>query len=70
MSFLADPPPLSTVELQGGPADLPAELRNWPLTQDETKIKVPYYGGYEHFERVDDDAPTVFRWTGRTAVAE
>ncbi|MDM4719700.1 DUF5988 family protein [Micromonospora sp. WMMA1363] len=40
----------------------------------ESKIKVRHYGGYEHFERdpagVVDGAPAVFRWTGRTRIAE
>ncbi|MCZ7437788.1 DUF5988 family protein [Micromonospora sp. WMMC241] len=60
--------------LEGGPAMLPAELRNQRVSTVESKIKVRYYGGYEHFERDPavtlDGVPTVFRWTGRTRIAE
>ncbi|WP_407651656.1 DUF5988 family protein [Actinoplanes sandaracinus] len=34
------------------------------------KVKVPYYGGYEHVEPLDPAVPDVFPWTGRTRVAE
>ncbi|MEV6694611.1 DUF5988 family protein [Micromonospora sp. NPDC051196] len=60
--------------LEGGPADFPAELRAHRVAPTEEKIKVCSYRGYEHFERVgaagDDTSPVVFRWTGRTRVAE
>ncbi|MEV0002669.1 DUF5988 family protein [Micromonospora sp. NPDC050980] len=60
--------------LEGGPAMLPAELRHQRVSMVESKIKVRYYGGYEHFERdpavVLDGVPAVFRWTGRTRIAE
>ncbi|MFG1674677.1 DUF5988 family protein [Micromonospora sp. NPDC049282] len=60
--------------LEGGPAMLPAELRNQRVSLVESKIKVRYYGGYEHFERDPavalDGVPAVFRWTGRTRIAE
>ncbi|MEU4366841.1 DUF5988 family protein [Micromonospora chersina] len=60
--------------LEGGPATLPAELRNHRVSPVDSKIKVRHYGGYEHFERdsagVADGAPVVFRWTGRTRIAE
>ena len=58
--------------LEGGPADLPAELRLLsPLPADRT-YKVPFRGGYEHFELVEEDADDVrvFRWTMRTKIAE
>ncbi|MEU7573321.1 DUF5988 family protein [Micromonospora sp. NPDC049240] len=60
--------------LEGGPATLPVELRNHRVSPVESKIKVRHYGGYEHFERdpagVVDGTPAVFRWTGRTRIAE
>ncbi|BCJ69215.1 hypothetical protein GCM10009779_40330 [Polymorphospora rubra] len=44
------------------------------MTRVAEKIKVQYNGGYEHFGRdspVDVvDVPVVFRWTGRTRIAE
>lgn len=62
------------VVLEGGPADLPAELRTNHIDSTRTKIKVEHRGGYEHFERdgpsASDSQPVVFRWTGRTRVAE
>ncbi|MFD4636368.1 DUF5988 family protein [Lentzea sp. NPDC058436] len=60
--------------LQGGPADLPAEIRARRVHREERKVKIPHYGGHEHFERdgtpLDERAELVFRWTGRTRVAE
>ncbi|WDZ86558.1 DUF5988 family protein [Micromonospora cathayae] len=60
--------------LEGGPADLPLELRVHRTSRTTDKVKVPYYGGYEHFERVGtpaaDDRSTVYRWIGRTRIAE
>ncbi|GAA3774888.1 DUF5988 family protein [Micromonospora maritima] len=60
--------------LEGGPATLPAELRSHRVSPVESKIKVRHYGGYEHFERdpggAVDGTPAVFRWTGRTRIAE
>jgi hypothetical protein len=61
---------LIEVRLQGGPADFPPELRIHHVTGDVRKVKVPYYGGYEHFEPLDPAVPDVFLWTGRTRVAE
>ncbi|WP_243715377.1 DUF5988 family protein [Micromonospora sp. KC207] len=62
------------VVLEGGPANLPAELRSHRVSPVEHKIKVRHYGGYEHFERdfagIAGDVPVVFRWTGRTRIAE
>ncbi|ADU11335.1 DUF5988 family protein [Micromonospora aurantiaca] len=61
------------VVLEGGPADLPADLRSRRVSTAEKKIKILYYGGYEHFERGNAAAavePVVFRWTGRTRIAE
>ncbi|WP_174533000.1 DUF5988 family protein [Micromonospora chalcea] len=61
------------VVLEGGPAGLPADLRSRQVSRAEKKIKILYYGGYEHFERGSAAAtvePVVFRWTGRTRIAE
>jgi hypothetical protein len=61
--------------LEGGPASIPEALRLQTINPREEKIKIPYYGGYEHFERTNGDGPdsaghVVFRWTMRTEVAE
>jgi hypothetical protein len=63
--------------LAGGPADIPAGMRVCDVPAGQEKIKVPWCGGYEHFER-DDPAgghydpgdAVVYRWTFRTRVAE
>ena len=67
------PGPLVEVILEGGPSDLPADQRARRVAPETVKVKVPHYGGYEHFERArpaDGAGPLVFRWTGRTRVAE
>ena len=60
--------------LEGGPVDIPEGLRKVREPVADAKIKIPHYGGYEHFERAIDADPTalpiVFRWTTRTKVAE
>lgn len=60
--------------LHGGPADLPHETRAQRVHREEKKVKIPHYGGHEHFERdgaaLDGRAEVVFRWIGRTRVAE
>jgi hypothetical protein len=60
--------------LEGGPVDLPTDLRRHRIDATDGKIKVLHGGGYEHFERDDsgaiDGGALVFRWTGRTRVAE
>ncbi|WP_328338398.1 DUF5988 family protein [Micromonospora sp. NBC_00421] len=66
------------VVLEGGPVGLPATARAHSAQAGTGRIKVPYLGGYEHFERsgdhdgLDDDASrvVVFRWTMRTKIAE
>ncbi|KOV85564.1 hypothetical protein ADL03_14060 [Nocardia sp. NRRL S-836] len=60
--------------LHGGPADLPQATRAQRVHREEKKVKIPHYGGHEHFER-DGTTPAertevVFRWIGRTRVAE
>ncbi|MFQ6327922.1 MULTISPECIES: DUF5988 family protein [unclassified Nocardia] len=60
--------------LEGGPADL--SDRVVPITPPGTEIKVPFRGGYEHFEatpRLQDtaDGPLrVYQWAYRTSIAE
>ncbi|MEV4846026.1 DUF5988 family protein [Micromonospora matsumotoense] len=66
------------VVLEGGPVGLPATTRARSAPTGTGRIKVPYLGGYEHFERsgdhdgLNDDASQVviFRWTMRTKIAE
>jgi Family of unknown function (DUF5988) len=58
--------------LEGGPADLPTELRVLRALPADHKIKVPHRGGYEHFEQTKEhsEGVSVFRWTMRTKIAE
>jgi hypothetical protein len=62
--------------LEGGPGGIPPDQRTQVICSDDEKIKLPYYGGYEHFERtleIDETIPPpriIFRWTMRTKVAE
>jgi hypothetical protein len=69
-----DPGRLVEAVLEGGPVHLPDELRTRHVPHTDETIKVPYLDGYEHFEcdSVTGAAgtPVVFRWTGRTRVAE
>jgi hypothetical protein len=73
------------VQLEGGPADIPASLRTQRITNIEHRVKIPHRGGYEHFERTvatevppaagessdsANIAPVVFHWTMRTKIAE
>lgn len=60
---------LVTVDLRGGPTAFPEELRHPEVPSAEERVKVSFYGGYEHFER-DPQSDTVYRWIGRTRVAE
>ncbi len=59
--------------LEGGPASMPDESRSLLISAAEEKIKIPHYGGYEHFERStesDEGESLVFRWSARTKIAE
>jgi Family of unknown function (DUF5988) len=62
--------------LHGGPDNIPNETRVRLVSSLDEKIKLPHYGGYEHFERstmLDVNGISeeiVFRWTSRTEVAE
>ncbi|MEU7482270.1 DUF5988 family protein [Lentzea sp. NPDC042327] len=55
------------VVLEGGPGNITIPEQ---VTVDRGKIKLPCRGGHEHFERVSEDKPSVFRWTMRTSLAE
>jgi hypothetical protein len=61
------------VRLRGGPAELPRRI-SVAAAAIPDKIKIPYCGGYEHFERLPDaeagNQPIVYGWSGRTRVAE
>lgn len=61
------------VRLEGGPSSIPDALRTtWVANLDET-VKVEHLGGYEHFRLHRDEGETgtvVFRWIGRTRIAE
>ncbi|HEV2634963.1 MAG TPA: DUF5988 family protein [Actinocrinis sp.] len=63
--------------LEGGPADIPRDLRERMAEPGDGKIKLPHNGGYEHFERTEehsggfDGRPRrVYRWVTRTRIAE
>ncbi|MGC4892211.1 DUF5988 family protein [Micromonospora sp. DT31] len=61
--------------LEGGPANLPEDLRVRSVTRGVAKVKLEHLGGYEHFERCEGasgtaEGPVVFRWTMRTRIAE
>jgi hypothetical protein len=62
--------------LEGGPVDLPANLRKLRAVTVDRKIKIEHRGGYEHFERDEgrntsrETGPVVFRWIARTRIAE
>ena len=64
------------VLLVGGPEQLADTLRIHQLTQMLDKVKVAYGSGYEHFtdsgevSQVDGEVLPVFRWSGRTMIAE
>ncbi|MFF3263922.1 DUF5988 family protein [Streptomyces sp. NPDC002932] len=66
------------VELIGGPADLPQAQRTLHVDAADAhqKIKIKYYGGYQHFEPSDvsggnnGQSARTFRWTGFTKIAE
>lgn len=64
------------VELLGGPADLPQWVRVHQSSVAAGKVRIPRYGGYEHFELADPAAAAdnagrlAFRWTMRTRIAE
>lgn len=62
--------------LEGGPDTIPTASRIREVSPLDEKVKLPHYGGYEHFERirslVEDTSclQVIFRWTTRTEMAE
>ena len=62
--------------LEGGPVTIPDTSRMQVVSPFDEKVKLPHYGGYEHFERtvsfVEDTScrQIIFRWTTRTELAE
>ncbi|MFJ2264537.1 DUF5988 family protein [Streptomyces sp. NPDC087844] len=59
--------------LQGAPEGMPTSVRAGRSAVADRKLKIPHYGGYEHFELVENPAENsqaVFRWTMRTRIAE
>jgi hypothetical protein len=62
--------------LVGGPQSIPETSRVQTVSPLDEKIKLPHYGGYEHFERVGwpDRHPSArqftYRWVMRTKIAE
>ncbi|WP_344535471.1 DUF5988 family protein [Streptomyces albiaxialis] len=61
------------VVLEGGPTGIPSAVRTERSTMTDRKLKIPFRGGYEHFELVGepgDLSRVIFRWTMRTRIAE
>jgi hypothetical protein len=62
--------------LHGGPENIPDDKRVQLVSPHDEKIKLPHYGGYEHFERIGGldvsviSEEILFFWTTRTEVAE
>lgn len=59
--------------LEGGPTTLSEVTRTQTVSAFAEKIKIPHYGGYEHFERTDEllgNSHIIFRWRMRTELAE
>jgi len=59
--------------LEGGPTTLSDISRTQTVSAFAEKIKIPHYGGYEHFERTEEfleNSHIIFRWMMRTEVAE
>lgn len=71
----AEREPVVDAVLEGGPRTLGPERRAPRVAAGAEKIKVPHCGGYEHFQRERGSRrrgkrPVVYRWTGRTRIAE
>ena len=59
--------------LEGGPTTLSERSRTQTICASVEKIKIPHYGGYEHFVRtseLQENTHIIFRWRMRTEVAE
>lgn len=64
---------LIDIVLEGGPDELPTRMRV-PVDDDtRDRIKLPHWGGHEHFRLVAEPEctePRVYRWSMRTRIAE
>ncbi|MFC0105747.1 DUF5988 family protein [Kibdelosporangium aridum] len=64
------------IVLMGGPGELPESVRIQEVDSLETKVKLAYGSGYEHFtysgkmSDVNGDDLPVFSWCGQTRIAE
>ncbi|WP_225859532.1 DUF5988 family protein [Streptomyces albicerus] len=70
------------VLLCGGPARFPEDWRRMAIDvgQLDDRITVPFYGGFEHFERLTDEVDAAegageeavlrYQWLYRTEIAE
>jgi hypothetical protein len=61
------------VVLKGGPQGISsAGVLGGASICDQDRLKIPYRGGYEHFERLESAAhgPAVYQWVARTMLAE
>lgn len=64
------------IVLTGGPGGLPESVRIQEVDSLETKVKLRYGAGYEHFtysgevRDVDGENLPAFSWCGKTRVAE
>ncbi|KWV30527.1 DUF5988 family protein [Micromonospora rifamycinica] len=64
------------VVLSGGPVDLSSAHRSVPESALGQILKIRHGAGYEHFihegeyQTVNGSEVAVFRWTGRTKIAE
>ncbi|MEU0130853.1 MULTISPECIES: DUF5988 family protein [unclassified Streptomyces] len=66
------------VRLVGGPDHFPDDRRSMRVDMDgaREKIKIKYWGGYQHFEPsaesgdTDGTQPRIYHWTGFTKIAE
>jgi Family of unknown function (DUF5988) len=62
--------------LEGGPTTIPASSRVQEVGPFDEKVKLPHYGGYEHFERIGSPIEDtsrqqiIYRWCMRTELAE
>jgi uncharacterized protein DUF5988 len=63
-----------TAVLVGAPETFPRDAERLRVRFSTKRLKVPHYGGYEHFERESDtpagDCEMIYSWVGRTRVAE
>lgn len=67
---------LVKITLSGGPVELAPAERSVPVADLGRTLKISYRAGYEHFvhdgeyQTIAGHEVAVFRWTGRTMIAE